>query len=132
MQIIQYALDIAVRTSEQGYEEYMVSSVAEGIRAALKDRGSAKIDNNKEQSESGFLVGYQGRLFKISSDYSVLEAQDGLEAIGCGGDYALGAMRALLDMSPKKRIRKALKIAAHFSMGVEGPFYVEALKWTNA
>jgi len=51
-------------------------------------------------------------------------------AIGCGGDYALGALAMMApfeDISPGEAVIRALKIAGAYSAGVCGPYYaVEA------
>jgi ATP-dependent protease HslVU (ClpYQ) peptidase subunit len=58
------------------------------------------------------------------SDFQVNEYVDGMAAVGCGEDIALGALMALNTLAPKERIMRALGVAAYFSGGVTEPFRV--------
>ena len=123
--VLQYHLEVQPQDGESDHE-YMVCQFAEAVRAALKEHGVTKIENNVEEVEAGsiFLVGYRGHLYWADSDFQITEHTDGYDACGCGGEFALGAMMVLEGLSPKKRIRQALKIAAHFSGGVLPPFHI--------
>lgn len=74
-----------------------------------------------------FLVGAQGRFFKISVDFAVIEVDDAFTAIGSGEDYALGALAALKDapeLNIKEIIRYALEITARYCPSVREPFTI--------
>ena len=54
-------------------------------------------------------------LLLVSGTGEVIAPDDGVLAIGSGGNYALAAARALTfntDMEPKEIVRKAMEIAA--------------------
>lgn len=121
-QILQHHLAVASQEDESD-SRYMVVTFAEAVRSCLKEYGFASVDNNQEQGGT-FLVGYKGHLYCMVGDYQVNETADGIDACGCGQAYALGAMRALGNISPEDRIRQSLEIAAYFSGGVISPFYV--------
>lgn len=81
------------------------------------------------QDEDGggrFLVGYKNRLFCIQEDFQVAENSNGMDAIGCGGSFALGALHSLMkfDYPSKDKVRKALEAADVFSAGVCKPFKI--------
>lgn len=105
--------------------EYMVTDFVEEVRNCLRDGGYAE---NKNGAESGgtFLVGYENRLFSIECDYQVGEAANGMMAVGCGDDLALGSLYTTkdLDMKPEERIELALESAEKYSAGVQRPFYI--------
>jgi ATP-dependent protease HslVU (ClpYQ) peptidase subunit len=105
-------------------DEYMVCVFAEAVRACLKDHGFARVKDNVEELSGRFLVGYQGGLYLVDPDFQVNEMADGVDACGCGREYALGAMKALESLPPRERIEKALEIAAYYSSGVIGPFHI--------
>jgi len=123
-EILQYHLNVQPQDGESDHE-YMVRQFAEAVRATLKDHGFAKVENNVEEGGT-FLVGYHGHLYSVDDDFQMTEHSDGYDACGCGQEFALGAMMALegLELKPKERIRRALKIAAHFSGGVLPPFHI--------
>ena len=121
-QLLQHQLVIPPR-EKRPVMDYMVATFIESVRGCLKDYGYTKIENNQEEAGE-FLIGYGGRIFEVGCDFQVNEYDDGFTAIGCGAPYALGAMKTLDDYSPEARIKESLKIAAYFSSGVQGPFYV--------
>jgi ATP-dependent protease HslVU (ClpYQ) peptidase subunit len=123
-QLLQFKLSIPDHDEdEKSVEEFIISDVLEAIRKCLKDGGYSKIENSQEEGGT-FLLGYKGRLFGINDDFGVTEEMDGFDACGCGGDFALGAMKAFSNLEPRKRILRALEIADHFSGGVKPPFRI--------
>lgn len=123
-QILQYQLQVPVQTTDQTDMEYMVTIFIEAVRKCFVDFG---YDKGGEDSGGTFLVGYHGQLYTIYSDYQVQQYAGAMNAVGSGQEYALGAMTALSDMSPKRRIKAALKIAGKWSDSVCGPYYVMEL-----
>ena len=64
--------------------------------------------------EAMLIVADKDNLYVISGDGNVIDPEEGVCAIGSGGNYALSAARALLentDMSAEEIARKAMKIA---------------------
>jgi len=122
-QILQHHLSVRAQKVDESDAEYMVCGFAEAVRSCLKEHGFAKIENNVETGGQ-FLVGYKGRLYVVDTDFQVNIHADNFDAVGCGAQYALGAMQALSDKSPEERILTALEISAKFSNGVCGPFRV--------
>ena len=59
----------------------------------------------------------------------VLEPEDGIMAIGSGGNFALSAARALIDtdMDAETIARKAMKIASDICVYTNSNFIVETL-----
>lgn len=121
-EILQYHLEVQPQDGESDHE-YMVCQFAEAVRKALKEHGFAKVENNVEEG-GDFLVGYHGHLYSVNDDFQMTEHIESYDACGCGQEFALGAMMALEELSPKKRIRRALEIAAYFSGGVMPPFHI--------
>lgn len=120
-QLLHHALKAPHPTGD--LDQFMVTTFVDALRTCLKDGGWARKD--AEQEEAGtFLVGIQGRLFTIHSDYQVGEPACGYAAVGCGDDLALGALHATaaLGLSPRQRLTAALAAADHHSAGVAGPY----------
>ncbi len=61
----------------------------------------------------------------------MLRRVDGFDAVGCGQDYALGALRVLDRTKPREALKAALDAAAHFSAGVSRPFLFETEKGSD-
>jgi ATP-dependent protease HslVU (ClpYQ) peptidase subunit len=125
-QLLEHHLRVPKQAAGQSDMSFMVTHFIENVRVLLKEKGFAKIEANNE-SGGQFLVGYHRRLYSIESDFQVAELADGYDAVGSGAEFALGAMRALPRLSPTRRIRKALEIAAHYNMGVCAPFVIKSI-----
>lgn len=125
-QILRYALTVPAQT-EADVEQYLATTFIDAVRQILREKGSATRNNELESNEGQFLVGYQGRLFRIDHDYQVGEAHDDFVAIGCGDAIAQGALHATPDLEPRARLRRALAAAERYSAGVRRPFVVKTL-----
>ncbi|MDT0448486.1 hypothetical protein [Streptomyces hesseae] len=111
-------------------DRFMTTVFVDKLRACLKDGGWARKDSEQEQAGT-FLVGIYGRLFTVYDDYQIAEPADGYAAVGCGGEFALGALHATagLGLKPRARLSLALTAAGYHSAGVSAPFsYVTARK----
>lgn len=103
------------------------------FKALMKCYKSVEFDPNPKNAEvnaevdggCSFMIGIRGQLFTMSSeDHHVVDLLRNYNAIGCGGDQALGALFATKeDTDPVKRINTALKASAEFSYIYE-PFTI--------
>jgi ATP-dependent protease HslVU (ClpYQ) peptidase subunit len=106
---------------------YMVVDFIGAFRASLKEHGWASVQNGREEG-GDFLVGVRRRLFRVASDFQVVEAKSGMDAIGSGSELARGALFATEGLLPDaRRIKTALLAAEKGNAGVRGPFYVVTL-----
>lgn len=127
--LLQYALEIPERDERhQSVDKYMRTTFVDAVRKCLKDGGYARKENEVEAAGT-FLVGYEGRIFEVNSDYQVGESRMPFAAIGCGETYAKGSMMTALGAADSKEIsdprailEEALNVASHFSAGVRPPF----------
>jgi hypothetical protein len=107
---------------------HMATEFVDNVRECLKAGGFAEKTNEAEKG-GHFLVGYRGRLYEIESDYQVATFHDAYAAVGCGADFALGALEVLDGIpggSAECDALEALKVAEKFSAGVRGPFTILA------
>lgn len=125
-QLLEHHLNVAPQTEKQTDMGYMVTHFIEAVRVLLKEKGFTKIESNTEKGGQ-FLVGYRKHLYTIESDFQVGHLVEEFDAIGSGSDFALGAMKALDKTPPMIRVRRALEIAAHYNMGVCGPFTIKTM-----
>jgi ATP-dependent HslUV protease subunit HslV len=76
------------------------------------------------------LVANKEKTFLISGSGDVIEPEDGVIAIGSGGNYALAAARALVDNSDldaKQIVEKSLHIAAGICVFTNDNLTIEEL-----
>ena len=97
----------------------MVNKVAPSLKQLLTDAGLLDSKSPDKDFEINIIVGLNGQLFEIDSDFAVSRNSDGYYAIGTGGDYALGALYA--GVTPEQ----AAEIAAVNDSKTAGPFTTE-------
>ena len=99
--------------------QFMVNKVAPSLKQLLADAGLLDSKSPDKDFEINIIVGLNGQLFEIDSDFAVSRNSDGYYAIGTGGDYALGALYA--GVTPEQ----AAEIAAVNDSKTAGPFTTE-------
>lgn len=127
-QILRYSFNPPIQSKEVTTYEYMVTEFITSLRATFILGGYLETRGGREIGGT-FIVGYRGRLFTIGSDFQVGEHVDDYMSVGCGSEYALGALRmfTLYPHPPKDRAEEALKVAEYFSGGVVAPFTILTL-----
>lgn len=106
---------------------FMMARFVPAVRALFAREGFLMKENDREWGGK-FLVGYRGKLFLIGIDFQVCDPADQYHAIGCGDNFALGAMDACFakqGADPAESLMTAMKIAEKRSGGVRGPFRME-------
>lgn len=124
-QILEYCFNIPVHDQKKNDFSYLCSDFIDALLDCFKTKGYATINNNSVSAGS-FLLGYKGNLYNIQDDFQVEQLTARYNAIGCGVNYALGAMKAMddYDLKAMDRVRRALLIAESFSAGVSAPFTI--------
>lgn len=129
-QLLAHSFKPPKRPPETDIYAFVMTEFVDALRQCLKNGGYAQRHHEAEQGGT-FLVGYAGRLFKISRNYQVAETIDGFDACGFGEQIALGVLFASSDSPPRERLEVALNAAEHFLVGVRRPFHFETLEPTN-
>lgn len=104
--------------------EYMCTDFINEVRECFKNGGYLQKYTDGDEKGGSFLVGYKNRLFSIGDDFQVGENLNGMDACGCGKDFALGALLALrnTDTQINKRVTIAIGAAEFLSEGISKPF----------
>ena len=77
-------------------ESYMTRLFIPSLRRKLIEAGAEwKKEDETVRHDNNLLVAVKGCIFKISDDYSWETSLSNLYRAGSGGDYALGALKAL-------------------------------------
>jgi ATP-dependent protease HslVU (ClpYQ) peptidase subunit len=124
-QLLRYSLEVPEQSVKQTDDmEYLVNDFVDAVRELLNEKGAAKKENELEEHESSFIVGFKGKIYVVEEDYQVGRPRENYAAVGCGAQIALGALYATRNsnMQPQDRLRVALEAAAEYSAGVRGPF----------
>jgi ATP-dependent HslUV protease subunit HslV len=88
-----------------------------------------RTDRYLRRLEAMLLVADRDAIFTVTGVGDVLEPNDGVAAIGSGGNFALAAAKALMetDLDAEAVARKAMKIAAEICVYTNGELTVESL-----
>ncbi len=99
-------------------------------RAAVELAKDWRTDRYLRRLEAMMLVADKSVSLALTGTGDVLEPEHGVMAIGSGGNFALAAARALIDMdmSAEEIARKAMQIAADICVYTNHNFIVETLE----
>jgi ATP-dependent HslUV protease subunit HslV len=89
-----------------------------------------RTDRYLRRLEAMMAVADKDRSFTLTGNGDVLEPEDGVIAIGSGGNYALAAARALMgmpDLPAEEIARRAMKIAAEICVYTNGNVIIESI-----
>ena len=99
-------------------------------RACVELAKDWRTDRYLRRLEAMMAVADKDRSFTLTGNGDVLEPEDGVIAIGSGGNYALAAARALMqvpDLSAEEIARRAMSIAADICVYTNANVIVETL-----
>jgi len=99
-------------------------------RAAVELAKEWRLDRALRRLDALLVVADINNLLLISGTGDVIEPDDGIIAIGSGGNYALAAARALIkhtSLSSEEILKEALSIAADICIYTNNEFVIETL-----
>ncbi|KLU64751.1 MULTISPECIES: ATP-dependent protease subunit HslV [Desulfosporosinus] len=111
---------------EQKLEEYHGNLQ----RAAVELAKEWRMDKMLRNLEALLLVADSQNLLIVSGSGEVIEPDDGIAAIGSGGNYALAAARALVkhtNLTPAEIVRESMLVAAGICVYTNEQIMVEEL-----
>ncbi|MCI5077539.1 ATP-dependent protease subunit HslV [Oricola sp.] len=100
------------------------------MRAAVELAKDWRMDKYLRNLEAMMLVADKSVSLCVTGNGDVLEPEEGVMAIGSGGNYALAAARALIDtdMDAETIARRAMQIAGEICVYTNGNVIVESLE----
>ena len=101
--------------------EFAINKVVPSLKTALTEAGvdfNKTSDDDDNKFELSLLLGINGTIFEIDSDFSVGMNNTGFYGIGSGGDFAVGALHAGTTMLD------AMRIAAVNNNETAPPFHI--------
>lgn len=112
------------------FEEKLTQCGGNLERAAVNLAQDWRGDNAIRKLESMLIVADKNSLLVLSGNGEVIDPDDGVCAIGSGGNFALAAARALIrntDLSAEELAVKALEVAASICVYTNDHISVETL-----
>lgn len=129
IQLLRYSLKVPPVREDDMYA-YMCTDFMDAVRKCFREGGYIRHSEEGDELGGQFLVGFGPRLFQVEPDFQIAESANGLYAIGCGADFALGALYAIMKRPmgyprTEASVEMALEASANFALGVRGPFEIE-------
>lgn len=117
--ILQHIFLPPVPTSQERKDLYhfMITTFVPAMRECLEENGW-KADPNDKEGGFNMLIAFDGELFDIGDDFSVILNADGIYGVGVGAQWAMGALYA------GASVEKALEIASHNDVYTSPPFQI--------
>lgn len=112
------------------FEEMLNKFNGNLMRSAVELAVAFRTDEIMRKLEALLIVADKDNLFIISGNGEVIEPDNGICAIGSGGNYAMAAARALMqntDLSAKEIAEKSLQIASEICIFTNGNIIVEEI-----
>lgn len=115
---------------------HIVNNFIPQLRKTFDDHGystpTRDSGNHVAEHSSTILIAAKGKIFAIDGDYSVLEDNEGIYALGTGTQYALGYLHAYIRHIPESRTtaletlaNAALNAAAHWDPHTGPPNHLQ-------
>jgi len=124
-QILRYNFKPPKRAEGITDEEYLHRDFISAVIKILKTYEYAELENNIVKG-GVFLFGYKGKIYYVGEDFQIGTYMNKYESVGCGKQYASGALYALekYELKVEVKIKIALEAAETFSTGVRRPFKI--------
>lgn len=120
----RYGFEFPPVPDGQSDDTYMRLTFPAALREYLKEHVHVSTTENGEDSNLSLLIGWRGRIWCMSDDFSITEEACGWNAIGSGCEVALGALWVTRDLPASRRLQAAGFAAAEYVSSVRGPFTV--------
>jgi ATP-dependent protease HslVU (ClpYQ) peptidase subunit len=104
-------------TERKNLYKFMITKFVPAMKEALEEN-DYKSDPSDKESGFSMLIAFDGELFDISDDFSVLVSDDGIYGVGIGAKWAMGALHA------GASVQEALEVAAKKDIYTSGPFQI--------
>lgn len=107
---------------------FMIKQVVPSIKECFKEHGFGNIKDGEQDFAGDFLIGYNGSVYHLQDDFSVLEATDDFNSVGSGFHIALGSLASTVHWEhPEERIYQAIEAAEKYKPTVQGPIHIKVL-----
>lgn len=111
-----------------------VYEFVDAFRGHLREK-EMTTDSDGDKSITGYsqmLIAYEGMLYHIQHDFSILSYSESYDAIGSGEHFALAALEVItssLDLDSEQALIYAMEVTDQFCLTVTEPFITEFLPY---
>jgi hypothetical protein len=122
--LLQYSLKVPKQATGISDDEFMRTTFITSVREMFIKNGF------KHEDESlNFIVGYEGNIYSVEEDFSIINPAKWGHSIGSGGESARGSLWTTreMDCTPEWRIMMALQTSEALTPSVRAPFVMKEL-----
>ena len=127
-QVISFSQDYPVFSGrEEELPLFLSITFSSWVRKILEENQALEVF---KEEKSKILLGLEGCLFMLDSQFGLVESCRNYDAIGSGAEIALGSLHSTqkdVKLNLQQRIDYALKASVEFDSGVGPPFDIEKL-----
>ena len=125
-QILRYSFEVPKKPKNMDDYEYLCTVFVDKLIECFTKKGFAAVADNVITGGT-FLIGFNGNLYEVGSDFQVAKDLVNFGSIGIGEQFARGAL-FILDQAdglrPEQVVYMALEAAEEFSSAVSAPFTI--------
>jgi len=120
---VQQAIDLPTKPKNMATKEFLIKVLVPVLREGLKKYECTEDHNGSQVFHGAMLIACSGELHELESNFQLIETSNGFNAVGSGGEAALGSLRASKGTgNAHYRLKKALEVSAENNAGVAPPF----------
>lgn len=116
-QLLEHCWNPPARQEGEAEKEYLFNSVIPSIKRLFKDNDWEDSGSDPENRGGTFIMAFEGNLYRVESNYAVLEMSREFDAVGSGAYHAEATVKTLLDntnMGAEGILTEAINSAAFF------------------
>lgn len=129
-QLIEHELDFPDHTQVNlDKKTFIIKEIIPKLRECFKAAGYSEEVNKQEGHDDEYLLGIDGRLFVIQSNYQVVEDKESYRTIGSGSNVALGSLYTTktMELTTEERLRLAIAAAINNDLYCGGEIIIKKL-----
>lgn len=111
--LLRHSFEPPKRHPDVDIEKFMATEFVNAMRLCLQNGGQLENSKGVESAWQEIIVGHQGKIFIVASDFSVVPLKAPWMATGSGDAVALGSLWATstLEWTPEQRLENAVQAA---------------------
>lgn len=118
-QIVQFNFELPVHESGIDTKVYLVKTFIPELRKSISINGGDKKDS-KGRMEGRIILGYEGKIFTLDSNYCIIEQDNKFTCIGSGAQIAYGSLATPSKLSDMDKAKQAIDISSKFLNNIGG------------
>ncbi|MFC6662920.1 hypothetical protein [Deinococcus multiflagellatus] len=121
LDLLEFGLDLPEPGRTERPDRYVRWTVGRAVRQLVQEGTHVDTRHGREDAAFEALIGFEGALYLLGSDFAVTRVATPYEAIGSGQRAALGALYATDTLAPVARLEVALAAAVQFDENCRPP-----------